>query len=208
MKHVSIMAALLLLCALGCQTGGEKVLFADNFSELSGEWTWLREDPEDWRIRNGALEIRARPGDANTVRNALLRPVPGAGDGALAFEVTVTFTETPTEQYEQAGLTWYHDGEPEFKIVHELVDDEIVIIPGRVPTDSDTVRLRLVVDGNRYTAQFREEGETEYRTVDEGELAVGSNDHISIQCYHGPEDADHWMRFTGFRIVRLPRDDA
>ena len=182
-----------------------EVLFEADFTDedkWDDDWTWLREDPEDWRLADGALEIRSRPGDAETVRNALLRPVPDV-EGPLVFEVTVTFTETPTGQWEQAGLTWYHDGEPDFKIVHELLDDEILIVPGFEPTEKDTVQLRLVVeDDGSYKAKFREEDEEEFQEVADGELPLGEDNAIALVTYHGPEDADHWMRFTDFRIFR------
>ena len=202
-----LLAAMVAVAVLVPAARGDEgeVVFEDRFEgKLAAGWSWLREDSDDWRIADGALEIRARPGNAQTVRNALVRDVPWDAGERLAFEVTVTFTSPLTQQYEQAGLTWYHEGKPVFKIVHELIDGRIVVIPNHVPTERETVRLRLVVEGNRYRAQFREESEEEYRTVAEGELPVGEDDQISIQTYHGPADADHWMRFRDFRILRLP----
>ncbi len=192
---------------------GAETLVEDAFTEeeLGEEWSWLREDPGDWRIvplegeEDGrALEIRARPGDAHSVRNVLMRPVPDVGDDLLIIEVTVTRTAPFTEQYEQAGMTWYQGEDPDFKLVHELVDGETVIIPGFAPTDQDTVRIRLIVRGAGYTAQFRQAGEEAYQTVATGELALGPDNIISLMTYHGPEEGDHWMRFTDFRIVRAP----
>ncbi len=205
MRCVLAVTAATVLCLPVAAADEGEVVFKDCFDgELAEGWSWIREDPEDWRIVDGALEIRARPGHAQTVRNALVRDVPWDAGRRLAFEVTVTFTAPPTEQYEQAGLTWYHDGDPVFKVVHELIDGRIVIVPGFAATEKDTVRLRLVVDEGRYQAQFRQEGEEEYHTVQEGELPVGEDDQISIQTYHGPADADHWMQFRDFRILRLP----
>ncbi len=203
--HALAMVMAMALAAGGDSAPDEEVFFEANFTdedEWDEDWTWLREDPEDWRLSAGGLEIRARPGNADTVRNALLRPVPDV-EGPLAFEVTITFTRPPTEQYEQAGLTWYHEGEPDFKIVHELVDDEIVIVPGFRHTEKDTVELRLVLeDDGSYKAMYREEGQEEFQEVAKGELPLGDENAIAIVTYHGPEGADHWMRFTDFRIVR------
>lgn len=198
------MILVLWLGTLAACAATEEVLFTETFEEdLDAGWTWLRETPEDWRLVDGALELRARPGKADTVRNALVRSVPDAGQRGLAFEVTVTFTTPLTEQYEQAGLTWYADGEPVFKLVHELIDDAYFIIPGRVPTEKKAVRLRLIVEENCYVAQFREEGEEDYRVAGEGTLTLGEKNQISIQCYHGPERGDHWMRFSDFKILAL-----
>ena len=181
-----------------------KVVFEDAFKGKLGEgWTWLRENPKAWRIAEDALEIRIEPGDARTVKNALLRDVPDRSKGPLAIEVTVTSLTPPKVQYEQAGLTWYHDGKPGFKFVKELVDGKLLIIPGRVPMDAKTVQLRLVVDGNRLTAQFRPDAKGEFKTAAEAKLPEGGKDQISIQCYHGPTDVEHRIRFDNFRILRL-----
>ncbi len=207
MKKIAVVLVMSWLLVAAVHGADAPVLFADGFEEeLAEGWTWLRETPEDWRIADGALEIRARPGDAHTVRNALLLPAPETDAPGVAFEVTVTFTAPLTEQYEQAGLTWYADDAPVFKLVHELIDDEYFIIPGRKPTEAKTVRLRLEVRGNAYVALFREEGADEYRVADEGELLLGSENKISLQTYHGPADADHWMRFSDFKALALSAD--
>lgn len=181
-----------------------QVLFEDSFTEQLGDgWSWLREHREYWRIQDGALEIRAEPGHAETVQNALLRPAPDRAKLRYAVEVTVTFHSEPTQQYEQAGITWYHNDKPVFKLVHERVDGELRIIPGHKPAPNMQARLRLVVDGVRWTAQYRQEEDGEFQTAAEGELPPPGKDVISLQCYHGPTDAAHWIRFDDFRIVEL-----
>jgi hypothetical protein len=181
-----------------------KVLFEDRFEGALAEgWIWLRENPSGWRLRDGALEIAIEPGLAHNVKNALVRPAPDRREGKYAFEVTVTNTSHPTQQYEQAGMTWYTNGKPVLKIVKERIDGALFIIPGRKPMDAKTVQLRLVVDGQRWTAQYRPNVEGEFLTADQGTLPPPGNDQVSIQGYHGPADAQHWIRFQDFRILRL-----
>ena len=200
-------SALLLLwlsTAASAALAGETVLFEGRFDTKPAEgWRWLREDASDWRIREGALEIRVRPGDAKTARNALVRRAPDRRQGRFAIEVSVTTLQPPKQQYEQAGLTWYAGGKPVFKLVKELVDGQLMIIPGRKAMTNATVELRLVVSGSAWTAQLRPAGKGEFQTAATGELPGPDNDEISIQCYHGPPDAEHWIRFDDFRIVRL-----
>lgn len=181
-----------------------KILFEDTFEgKLAEGWSWLREDPNTWRIRDGALEIRVEPGVAATVKNALRRKAPEPGLGKVAIEVTVTFTTKPTNQYEQAGITWYHQDKPVFKLVHENIDGKTYIIPGRKPTLTQAVDLRLVLDGEKYLAQYRPAGQGEFQTAAEGKLPRSQDDMVSIQCYNGPANAEHWIRFDNFRILQL-----
>ena len=80
----------------------ERIIFEDNFeNKLAEGWSWLRENPDHWRIQNNGLEIRVVPGVADTVKNALLRPAPNRNDGIFAIEVTVTNYTHPIQQYEQ-----------------------------------------------------------------------------------------------------------
>jgi hypothetical protein len=198
--------ALLFLClpltALAA-VAGETLVFEDRFEgKPAAGWRWLREEASDWRVREGALEIHVRPGDANTVRNALVRRAPDRRQGRLVIEVTVTSLQPPTQQYEQAGLAWYASGKPVFKLVKELVDGRLMIIPGRKGMTNTTVQLRLLVSGTSWTAQFRPDGKGEFQTAANGELPAPGEDEISIQCYHGPADAEHWVRFDDFRILK------
>lgn len=182
---------------------GERVVFQDSFDGgLDADWTWLREHPEYWRLQDGGLEIRVEPGVADTVRNALLRPAPRRDEGTFAIEVTVTNLTIPTVQYEQGGITWYCDGKPVFKEVKELIDGALFIIPGRSAMAARSVRLRLIVTADSWEAQFRPEGESAFQTSERGELPAPADDQVSIQCYNGPPDEEHWIRFEDF-IVRM-----
>ena len=182
-----------------------KTLFEDDFDgKLDSGWTWLRENRTHWRFADGGgLEIRVEPGVADTVKNALLRPAPNRNEGTYAVEVTVMNHTLPIQQYEQAGITWYNAGKPVFKEVKELIDGDLWIIPGRVSMRTQSVRLRLIAGADSWEATFRPEGETEFQTAAQGALPPHDNDQVSIQCYNGPPDAEHWIRFENFRISQL-----
>ena len=185
-------------------SSNEQIVFADNFADgLGAGWSWLRENPDCWRIQDGGVEIRVEPGVAETVRNALVRPAPDRSEGTFAIEVTITNHALPTQQYEQAGITWYNDGTPVFKEVKELIDGELYIIPGKQPMPTNSVRLRLLVTADSWEAQYCPQGATEFQTAASGELPPPANDQVSIQCYNGPADEEHWIRFENFRITRL-----
>lgn len=204
MRNIILMLLVLAGGGSGLSAAEPAVVFEDKFdAKLAEGWTWLREHPSHWRLRDGALEIHVEPGDANSVMNALVRPAPDRRQGTYAVEVTVRNHRVPTRQFEQAGITWYHDGKPVFKLVKELVDGQLMIIPGRPPMTNDAVQLRLVVTADTFTAQYRPDGQGEFQTAATGKLPLPGNDQVSLQCYHGPTDAEHWIRFDDFRILRL-----
>ena len=212
MKTVILTAAVLSALALGADAPPGKVLFQDRFEKKVGPgWTWLRENPKTWKIEKGALEIRVEPGDANSVKNALVRPAPDRSKGRYAIEVTVTNTAKPTNQFEQLGITWYVDKKPVYKVVKELVDGKRYIIsslgsPARTPFEGDMAQIRLVIDGSDFTVLYRPEGKGEFKTAAAGKLPppAPGKEEVSLQCYQGPPDAEHWMRFDDFRIIELP----
>ncbi len=205
MKRTVLSFLLIMVASCLAVQADERVVLEEKFDdELQPGWTWLREDPQAWRLRDGALEIRVQPGLAETVKSALVRDVPASEPGAkLVFEVTITNLSTPIQQYEQAGITWYHDDKPVFKLVKELVDGQLMIIPGRVPLKSESVQLRLVVSGRDYEAQFRPNAEGEFQVVAKGQLPAGGKHQVSLQCYNGPLEAEHWIRFDDFRVLEL-----
>jgi hypothetical protein len=203
MKTITILLMTGMLLTMNTYAESGTVIFEDKFEDkLADGWTWLRENGEDWRLTEEGLEIRPRPGDANSVQNALLLTLPALDDEDLSIEVTVTFTTELTQQYEQAGITWYADGAPAFKLVHERIDEEYFIIPGKVPAPEMTVHLHLELRGNKYVAKFRQDSEKEFRIAAEGELNRGAKNQVSLQCYHGPDQGDHWMRFSNFKITK------
>jgi len=182
----------------------EKILQEENFNNdtLPSTWSWLREKSNHWRLNNEGLEIRVEPGLADSVINALMISAPDRKSGRYSIEVSVSNITPPTEQYEQIGITWYIDEKPVFKLVKELIDGDLYIIPGRCPIPDTTIHLRLTVDDKSWQAAYKIKENDEFLIADQGELPSQGHDHISLQCYNGPEDEEHWVRFENFRVVQ------
>jgi hypothetical protein len=205
MKETVLLLAVLLLAPPLARGAEPRPVFEDALKgKLGPGWEWLRENPKAWRASEKGLEIRVEPGLADTVKNALVRPAPDRSRGKYAIDGTVEFTAAPTQQYEQAGLTWYQGNRPVFKLVHEFIDGKTYIIPGKKPTETRRVQLRLIVTSDGYVAQFRPDGQGPFQTAASGKLPAAAEEKVSIQCYNGPAGAEHWMRFADFKIVRLP----
>jgi hypothetical protein len=205
MKLILLVLAVLLVAHCRVLAAEPEVIFEDPLKgKLGTGWDWLRENSKTWRHSEKGLEIQVEPGKADTVKNALLRKAPDRSAGKYAIEVTIEFTSPPSQQYEQAGLTWYQGEKPVFKQVHEFIDGHTYIIPGKKPTETRLMQLRLIVSKDEYVAQFRPDAKGEFQTAATGKLPPGKDEKISIQCYNGAADKEHWMRFSDFKVLKLP----
>lgn len=212
MKTCLLSGCVFFIAAWGLAKAGEpEVVFADSLKGKLGEgWSWLREDPAAWRITPKGLEIRVLPVNKDTVKNALLRPVPDRAHGKYAIEVTVEYLAAPTVKYEQGGLTWYQGKKPLGKLVHEFMDGQAYAVLnwppnklGKEPVENPLIRLRLIVTKDKYRSQYQPGAAGAFQDLAAGNLPAGTDEKISIQCYNGPANAEHWMRFSDFKIVKL-----
>lgn len=208
--------AQLAMLTFSCWSG--EILFEDDFKDKLGDgWLWVREHREAWRVSERGLEVRVEPGNmwgnANNAKNVLVRPAPDLAQGTL--EISVTFENRPTAQYEQSDLVWYYDDSHMVKLGQELVDGKLCIVMGReekdrartvkiLPLDASKVQLRFLVKANSIRGQFRPAGSEPWQDVGECDLPAPANGkpHISLQFYQGPPDAEHWVRVTEFRVRR------
>lgn len=218
LRNLSTTVALVLTSTAGLAAEPQAV-FSDSFqAKLGPGWSWLREHPQYWRLASEGLEIRVEPGTAGNSRNALLREAPDRSQGKYAFEVTVTNTVPATNQFEQAGITWYVAGKPAVKIVKELVNGQPCLIlggpkaapgkqggPRRAVVPDKTARLRLTVGPDEFEGAYQVNAQGEFQALGSGVLPPADKDQVSLQCYQGAADAEHWFRFQDFRILRVEK---
>ena len=105
--HTKILStATLLLCLCGatwCQA--EDVLFEDTFDkELSAKWKAVGLGKDDYRIRDGALEIRVQPGKPKGGTPMLKVDLPFTTSDTVIASVEVTVVGEPLRCGAQAGL--------------------------------------------------------------------------------------------------------
>lgn len=187
------------------------VTFRDTFKEkLADGWTWLREDPDAWRVGDAGLEVRVQPGNmwgpANDAKNVLLRPAPDPAKSPV--EVTASVENKATGQWEQVDLVWYYDDGHMVKLGLEMVDQRLCVVMGReqddktqtvaiIPIDSTRVELRLAVGGTRIKGRFKLP-DGDWRDAGECEVsaAEGKSPQVSLQFYMGPPNVEHWARVS------------
>ena len=210
---------LLLIALSACPFGlcaAEQVLFEDRFrGKLADGWTWIRENPKGWRVRDEELEVRVEPGNMwgppNNAKNVLVRPLPDPLPASI--EISVTISNAPTEQYEQVDLVWYYDDSHMVKLGQEMVDGKLSIVMGReerdrtrtlaiIPLSSKTVSVRYIVTGTNLVGSYSLPGEKSWREAGQCTLPVPTNlkPRISLQFYQGPKDQEHWASVTAFQV--------
>ncbi|MBO7679697.1 MAG: hypothetical protein J6S75_08520 [Thermoguttaceae bacterium] len=203
-RRLFIVTLFLALSAPFGKGTAQEVLFEDSFNgSLQPGWQWRRENPEGHRFVSGGLEILAAPLADSEAQNVLVRPFPICG-GPFNVEAQITCLNKPTTQYQQGGIYWLRDGRVMFKLVHEYVDGQTYIFPGKIPVNARTVNLRIISNGDDVIAEYAADGDSAYRRVYEGKLSPDGRDEIGVQCWNGPSDArdQHWYRFKRFRVVR------
>jgi len=214
---LQISLGLMLFIVAACNA--DEILFRDDFKRKPDDsWSWLREDQKGWRVTEHGLEVRVEPGNmwgpANNARNVLVRTAPDPATDKI--EVTVNVTNQPTEQYEQVDLVWYYDDSHMVKLGQELVDGKLSIVMGReeadktrtiaiIPLKSYSVQLQLLVTRNRIHGQFRASEAENWRDAGGCDLPARGVPKVSLQCYQGPANVEHWARITAFRIRRLAK---
>ena len=210
-----LLAVTLAASAFAAETSGT---FADTFkSGLAEGWTWVREDKAAWRVADDALQLRILPGNlwgtANNAKNVLVRPAPDTSAGSV--EASVSITNSPVHQYEQANLAWYYDDRHMVKLGLELVDGQVCIVMGReqgdrirtiakIPVNATSVRVRMHVEGLQIRGEYRLAGSETWTRAGDCDLPVpeGGRAQISLHAYQGDLNVEHWARFSDFRVVQ------
>ena len=149
--------------------------FRDDFIEtLGAQWSWVREDPENWSlaIAPGSLQINVGNGYvlAHNSSNLLLRPAP---EGNFQIETQVMFD--PAHNFEFAGLIIYESDSNFIQAGHgycssvgcigeglymNIYRKGIAAIPSPMQTYThrDPVFLRLSRRGDTYTLESSQDG--------------------------------------------------
>jgi len=152
---LSVIVLIVLLGSVPIHGGEQKNPFGGE--TLPDGWTWKRENPQAWRLRDGGLEIKIEPGNMwggqNDAKNVLLIPI--ADDlRESGTDVQVMLANSPTRRWEQVDLVWYYRDSHMVKIGLELEHGKNSVVMGReeddrtrttniVPIERDEVTVRL-----------------------------------------------------------------
>ena len=143
-----------------------------NSDELHSQWNWIRENEEKWSLtdRPGHMRIVSEPGDIvngqATARNILLT---GAPEGDWTIETRMD--GKPSSQWSQGGLIVYESDQTYFRLTRLYGSGnqlqftrqingvrQHVEVPDTIA--STVVYLRIVKEGNTYSAFYSADGDT------------------------------------------------
>lgn len=198
----------------------EEVLFEDTFDNgLSDKWKISGKLGEDYRVRDGSIELRIQRG-AKTVP-VLSVNLPFTTQDTVVASVTVK-PLGELKRGEEAGLGLLHNGDFEFSVKKTNIDGYRVFAPGEVqflgkvgregdlseyavkywPSRESDGSLRIIVRSHYAHFQVGPSKEGEYKTffhsaIEENRKGMGFGLFTS-----GKVDADGWVQFDNFRVVK------
>ena len=208
--------------ALGASSGAaadkltaEKILFEEKFTgKLEDGWSWVREDPQNWRLEDGDLVLRTPSGylhaKYNNSRNVLLRELPKS-EQPLAVEVYVE--SDPKVQFEHAGVVWYVDDDNYVSLFREMLGGhaELQMVTEKagspsfhvVKHDAQGVRMRLLIADGSIATQYKPALDADWKTVGQSKMPAEGAVRVGLMCGGAPQDAERYVRFSDFRIVEI-----
>lgn len=202
----------------------EEVLFEDTFdSGLSPKWSVVGLKKEDYRIKDGGLEMRVHPGKATKETPMLMVLLPFDTSESVTASVELTVLDRFTEQAEAAGLFLTDEDSREFSAEKMNVNGHLVFSPPDVefigkegtegdpqqyalkfwPANDECGAIRIIVRGNYGYFQVGPSREGKYLNFFHSALRPKEPKRgFALSASGGPTDKEHWVRFDNFRVVR------
>lgn len=223
-SQVVIPIVLMACLSLSSACFGEDVLFEDNFDKgLSDKWQVVGLEEKDYRVRDGALEIRLSPWKAKQPQPMLKVDLPFGTADSVAASVDVSVKYETLNRGERAGVSLNDREGTSFTGRVTNIDGHIVLAPGEVefigkpgeegdpgqytvkywPADKDFGPLKILVRGHYAHFQVGPSKDGKYKTFFHSALRQ-SNEGLGFGLFAvgESEDADRWVRFDNFRVIK------
>lgn len=223
-RLLTLIVVLLLILTATRVCVAEEELFEDKFDRgLSPKWTVVGLKREDYRLKNGGLEMRVQPGKSTKETPMLMVLLPFKTSESVTASVEVTVLDHFTEPAESAGLFLTDEHGGEFSALKMNVNGHLVFSPPQVefigkegtegdpqqyslrfwPANDELGALRILVrDGYGYF-QIGPSAQGKYLNAFHSALRPNvSKRGFALSAYGGPSDQEHWVRFDNFRVVR------
>ncbi len=202
----------------------EDVLFEDTFKDgLSEKWQAVGLDKKDYRVKDGGLEMRVQNGAPKKGAPMLKVILPFKSTDTVTVSVKVTLLDAFTADKEYAGVDLVTDGSPEFAAKKERVNGKLVFAPGKytfkgkkgeegdvekyevnyTEVGTDQSPLRIVADRGTGFFMIGPSAKGDYKTFFHSALQKDVKERgFCLMAGGAPEKAEHWVRFTDFKVVK------
>ena len=221
-----VLPVTLLVCALPAagQPERDRVVFQDDFKTgLSPKWKAVGLKPEDFRVRDGGVEMRVRPGKLGADTPMLKVTLPLAATDSFIGSVKVTPLTEFTADGETAGLFFLDDTGWEVAAKKERGGGKTGFAPGKYrfagrpgeegdpakytvaydPAAREAGPLRIIVSQGYAFFQVGPSAGGEYKNYFHSAIRREAGDRgFGLAAAGAPPGADHWVRFEQFRVTR------
>lgn len=205
-------------------TLAQEVLFEDKFDgPLSKQWKPVGLRPADYRIRDGALELRVQTGPRQKTMPMMQVILPFDTSQSVAATVDVLPLDPFTQEGESAGLHLTDADSSEFSVQKKNINRHLVFSPGTVefigeegqegdsqqyalkfwPARQDAGPLRILIRNNYAYFQVGPSDTGKYQKFFHSALRKDEPKRgFALAAYGAPADKEHWVRFDNFRVTR------
>jgi hypothetical protein len=201
----------------------EEVLFEDQFKKgLSDQWKIVGLEKEDYRIKNGGLEIRVAPGPQNRATPRVNIILPFNAASSVVASVKITLLDEFTEENEFAGLFLIDEQSAEFAAKKERIGDRVVFAPGHYefqgkkgeegdpkkykvqysPATKNAGAIRIIVNQGYAYFQVGPSKEDKYQTFFHSAIRKKTKERgFALMAGGAPKEKAHWVRFEDFKVI-------
>lgn len=202
----------------------DEVVFADDLDPgLSSEWNIASIPIEDYRLRDGALELRVQPGMLSDKTPMVSITFPHKATDVLIAPVDIAPLDPFSEQSESAGFCLASDRKTETGTRKQFIDGQLVLSPPQPefigqpgeegdpekyalrfwPATKESGPLRVIVRDDVAYAQTGPSGEGNDVNLYHAALVKNPKQRgFALLATGGPVSKAHWVRFDNVRVVR------
>lgn len=127
-------------------------------SDLSRDWHWLRESPDEWSLEGEALKLRTQPDRiwaGEGAKNLLVANALCGGSASAAADVALV---DAVGKFEQCGLLVYVDDDTFVKLVVEHIEGLHYVVMGQEIQKQRKVLAKIEIPDSRARLRFEIEG--------------------------------------------------
>lgn len=228
MRWLSLILSTGLLCACmppAPRCAAQEVVFEDDFDDgLSSYWQVSGLADEDYRLRDGGLELRVQTQDLADGCPMIRLDLPLTAGEDFVASVEVALLDDFTRSGELAGLYLLTDGSLEFGAKKTALEGFLVYSPGNVdfigrdgeegdpqkytlrytPVNDGQGPLRILVSSGYAYFQVGPSASGEFLNFFHSAIADGTDEQrgLCLVAAGAPADKEHWVRFDNFRVER------